>query len=247
MKRGPGDKSERGFVALPDLIGGGGSLARLLSERGVSAVEIPCIAFQPTDVGLDSIITEEDWEFVVISAPEAASIFAGAWVAAGRPAVAVACVGEKTRRELENRGLNSTAFAITAASGQDLAARARRTRTGRVLLPVSLRARTDMQEALEERGFSVRRVDVYDTVSVAWSDLQLSEAAQCSVVALASPSAIEVWAHRVGTRQHAVCFGESSAEGCRRAGFRRVSFPKQKGLQGWADECARAIEQSDEM
>lgn len=62
-----------------------------------------------------------------------------------------------------------------------------------------------------------------------------------AVVALASPSATEIWAERVGTSRPAACIGETSAEACRRAGFSQVFFPESPGLDGWADSVEQAL------
>eukprot|EP00961_Rhodomonas_salina_P017118 230257-Rhodomonas_salina.1 len=225
------------FVALPDLVGKG-SLAQLLAERDICAKEIPCIAFQKTDTPLANML-EEEWELVVISAPEAASLFVEAWIAAGRPRTDVACVGKKTKKALADNGMDGALLVLSAASGKDLAATTKPTKSRRVLLPVSVRARPDLQKMLEANGFSVLRLDIYDTVSVEWSEQQQRDAEMCSTVALASPSAIQIWRERVGTQCPVVCFGESSASACRTAGFEHVSSAARKGLEGWADEIAR--------
>jgi len=60
-------------------------------------------------------------------------------------------------------------------------------------------------------------------------------------VALASPSATEIWAERVGTRHPAACIGETSADACRRAGFSQVFFPESPGLDSWADAVEQAL------
>ena len=51
---------------------------------------------------------------------------------------------------------------------------------------------TELQIALEAKGFEVVRVDTYDSVSVAWSSDEQTLASTAAVVALASPSAIQV-------------------------------------------------------
>jgi uroporphyrinogen-III synthase len=63
----------------------------------------------------------------------------------------------------------------------------------RILLPVSVKARDDMQRMLEARGFAVHRVDAYDSASVPWNHEQTALAVSAPVVALASPTAIQVY------------------------------------------------------
>ena len=69
--------------------------------------------------------------------------------------------------------------------------------------------------------------------------MQLAENA--AAVALASPSATEIWAKRMGTRHPAACIGETSADACRKAGFLKVFFPEMPGLDGWAGAVEEAL------
>lgn len=52
--------------------------------------------------------------------------------------------------------------------------------------------RTELQIALEAKGFEVVRVNTYDSVDVEWSSDEHTLASAAVVVALASPSAIRV-------------------------------------------------------
>jgi uroporphyrinogen-III synthase len=61
---------------------------------------------------------------------------------------------------------------------------------------------TELQRALEARGFRVVRMDTYDSVIVQWSGDQHALAAAADVVALASPSAIRVSQGRARERAH---------------------------------------------
>ena len=61
------------------------------------------------------------------------------------------------------------------------------------------------------------------------------------MVALASPSAVKTWTERVGTEQSCACIGSTSATACREAGFERVFFPSNPGVEGWAQSVMDAI------
>eukprot|EP00957_Ditylum_brightwellii_P160974 12255943-Ditylum_brightwellii.AAC.1 len=67
------------------MIGGKGQLANLLDSKGIISYEIPCIAFERTKAPLSQILTQEEWEMVFISAPEAATIVLSAWCGAAKP------------------------------------------------------------------------------------------------------------------------------------------------------------------
>ena len=62
-----------------------------------------------------------------------------------------------------------------------------------------------------------------------------ADAARARVVTFASPSAVQVWAERVGTGSAAACIGETSAAACREAGWasERVFWPEKPGMDGW--------------
>lgn len=73
--------------------------------------------------------------------------------------------------------------------------------------------RMQSQEGLKERGFSVTRLNTYDTLPVKRIDPQdLALAKRAGVVAVASPSAIKSWVHFVGqqhsSRMAIACIGE---------------------------------------
>mmetsp|Transcript_24433 Transcript_24433/g.35479 ORF Transcript_24433/g.35479 Transcript_24433/m.35479 type:complete len:269 (-) Transcript_24433:1362-2168(-) len=234
-------------VALPDMIGGKGQLANLLDSKGIISYEIPCIAFERTKAPLSQILTQEEWEMVLMSAPEAATIVRSAWCEAAKPDIPFACVGEKTRNILLDAAIATayhppSSFSHPPSSGKELIARLPGPQTsGRVLLPVSARARGDTEDRLRARGYSVERIDTYDTVAVPWTKENCDAAAASAVVALASPSAIEEWVRRVGNDQRAVCFGGRSADACTRAGFASVSVSASPDIQGWADAIEDAL------
>ena len=192
------------YVALPDLIGRG-RLEDALERRGILGKEIPCMAFQSTGAPIAKLLTAEEWLFIIVTSPESASILLRAWHDAGNPDIPVACVGAETRAILRQGGLfpldvpirRQTQPGDGAGGGKELIA-ALPTIQGdpgvqRILLPVSVKARDDMQRMLEARGFAVHRVDTYDSASVPWNHEQRALAVSAPVVALASPTAIQVY------------------------------------------------------
>ena len=73
------------------------------------------------------------------------------------------------------------------------------------------------------------------TVPATWPAGADADAARARVVTFASPSAVQVWAERVGTGSAAACIGETSAAACREAGWasERVFWPEKPGMDGW--------------
>ena len=105
-----------------------------------------------------------------------------------------------------------------------------------MLYPASALAADTVADGLAARGFDVTRLDAYTTVAAAWPPGAADDAAaRARVVAFASPSAVRVWAERVGTGPAAACIGETSAAACREAGWasERVFWPDKPGMDGW--------------
>lgn len=232
--------SSQPFVALTREKGKNGKFQKMLEKRGIVGRELPCIAFESLGAPLPAALQEE-WEYVVVTSPEAASVFSEGWAAAGKPAIRVACVGTGTQQALLAVGVDPV-FVPSKATGKVLAAELPGPdRNGRVLYPASLKAATHVQDGLGARGFQVVRLNTYDTVSAAWTDSQMELGRTAAAVALASPSAAKIWAERMGTGHPAACIGETSAEACDKAGFRHVYFPESPGLDGWADSVEQAL------
>lgn len=68
----------------------------MLEERGISFYELPMIeTTEGPDKGqLESTLRTQDFDWIVLTSPEAASAFADSWHAAGSPEVRVAVVGK---------------------------------------------------------------------------------------------------------------------------------------------------------
>ena len=78
-------------------------------------------------------------------------------------------------------------------------------------------------------------MNTYETVPSIWSDEMLQAAKSVNIVTFASPSAVRVWAQRVGTASKAVVIGPSSARAAEAAGFTEIISPEgSKGLEAWA-------------
>lgn len=81
-------------------------------------------------------------------------------------------------------------------------------------------------EGLAARGIRTQRIDTYTTVPADWAPADLARAHAARLVTFGSPSAVRVWAERVGTAAAAVCIGETTAAEARNCGFADVVAPE---------------------
>lgn len=233
---------------------------RLPSDT-VSIIELPCIAHADgPDAGapFHAVLSQERFDYVAITSPEAARVFAAAWQEVATTTTtttppAVCAVGTATAEALRACGLDVT-FVPGKATAKTLAAELpSRTEAGdvtRVLYPASRQAADTLQRGLEARtdaAFAVTRLDTYDTVPAVWSrgeEAALLPSGATVVACFASPSAVAAWCHNTDRNCLAACIGETSARACREAGWEDVLHPAKPGLVGWADSVADAVERS---
>ena len=214
-------------------------LAEKLREAGFEPVSVPVVAYEKLEDGYEAlqIALTEPWDWVVLTSPEAARYFLGAWFLVGAPEVRVAAVGESTRDLLESQGLE-VAFLPSRAEGRALAAEL--PGSGRVLWPTSKRAGDELKEGLEARGFSVRRIDVYTLVPRTPSEAERQAAEGAKIVLFGSPSAVLAWTKAGLPKLPAACIGATTARRAEAAGFSPVAYPPRPGLSGWV-EAVRSL------
>lgn len=226
--------------------------------------QIPCIAHEDgPDLPLLPTALQDTpgLAYVVVTSPEAAKVFISGWKAAGSPvAISVACVGAATGETLEKGGVTPV-FTPSKATGETLTAELPFPEGSSpphvVLYPASAQASNQLEDGLKARGFHVRRLDTYDTVPARW-DADFETAAQrVSVAAFGSPSAVKIWAARVGVfranhgirdgeRERgaiAACIGNTSATACREAGWpeEAIFYPESPGIEAWAKAVRDAL------
>ena len=116
-----------------------------------------------------------EFEYVVVTSPEAAAVLLQGWREAGQPTLRyVASIGKSTSDALRLGGLE-VAFEPTKATARtlaaelpDLLAASSSGRGCRVLYPASAKAATTLQDGLAARGFKVARLDTYSTEPSCW-------------------------------------------------------------------------------
>jgi uroporphyrinogen-III synthase len=85
-------------VLLTREAGKNAAVINMLEARGISYYELPMIETTdgPDKLKLESTLRTEKFDWIVLTSPEAASVFADSWQAAGTPVVRIAVVGKGT-------------------------------------------------------------------------------------------------------------------------------------------------------
>ncbi|XVF36225.1 hypothetical protein REPUB_Repub19eG0040100 [Reevesia pubescens] len=176
-------------------------LIAAMDEHGINYLELPLIQHTkgPDLDRLASVLSAETtFDWIVITSPEAGSVFLEAWKEAGTPSVRIGVVGAGTASIFENLMQSSKqsldiAFTPSKATGKVLASELPKDGNKRctVLYPASVKASNEIEEGLSSRGFEVVRLNTYTTVPIDHVDqIVLEKALSAPVVAVASPSAI---------------------------------------------------------
>ena len=235
------------------------NIKQIISSSSGSAMEvneIPCIAHAdgPDSEILGKTLSSNNFDYIAITSPEAANVFATAWIDEGRPEVGqVAAVGKATQEALKGYGID-VAFVPTKATAatlvKELPPLEEATIEGRstsLLYPASAKAQDTLQNGLEDRGFTVTRLNTYDTVTASWTPEEESLAKATTVACFASPSAVKAWVkntqHLDCPRALAACIGETSFAACKKNGWREedIFYPEKPGIDGWAESVADAL------
>lgn len=202
---------------------------------------------------LPSLLRDTSFDWIVITSPEAGSVFLEAWKAAGTPNVKIGVVGAGTA-SIFNEVMQSSgrsldiAFAPSKATGKVLASELPKSEKKRctVLYPASSKASNEIEEGLSNRGFEVVRLNTYTTVPVDNVDqMVLQQAIFCPVVAVASPSSVRAWVNLIPESEQwnnsVACIGETTASAAKRLGLKNVFFPMHPGFEGWVGSIFEAL------
>ncbi|XP_004291136.1 PREDICTED: uroporphyrinogen-III synthase, chloroplastic-like [Fragaria vesca subsp. vesca] len=247
--------SPRPKVVVTRERGKNAKLIASLAKQGISCLELPLIQHTrgPDRDRLSTVLTDTVFDWIVITSPEAGSVFLESWKDAGTPNVKVGVVGAGTASVFEevlqsSKTSLSLAFVPSKATGKVLASELPRSRKDKctVLYPASAKAGNEIEEGLSNRGFEVTRLNTYTTGPVDHVDqMVLKQALSAPVVAVASPSAVRAWVNLISESEQwnnsVACIGETTAKAARRLGLRNVYYPVQPGLEGWVDSIVEAL------
>ncbi|GAV69037.1 HEM4 domain-containing protein [Cephalotus follicularis] len=241
--------------------GKNGKLINALDKHGINCLELPLIQhMQGPDLDrLSSVLSDTSFDWIVITSPEAGSVFLEAWKVAGTPNVKVGVVGAGTASVFEeviesSQSLLDVAFMPSKATGKVLASELPKNgnKKCRVLYPASVKASNEIEEGLSSRGFEVMRLNTYTTEPVHHVDrMVLKQAVSAPVVAVASPSAVHAWVNIISDSERwsnsVVCIGETTASAAKRSGLRDVYYPTHPGLEGWVGSILEALRTHDHI
>ncbi|KAI5656184.1 hypothetical protein M9H77_24977 [Catharanthus roseus] len=236
-------------------------LIKALDNHGIDCLELPLIqhAQLPDLERLSSLLRKTYFDWIVITSPEAGSVFLDAWISAGNPSVRVAVVGAGTASTFEGisrplREYLDVAFAPSKATGKVLASELPNCGNARcaVLYPASAKASNEIEEGLSKRGFEVTRLNTYTTAPVNHVDPKvLNQALTAPVVAVASPSAVRAWVNLIPELERwensVACIGETTASAAKRLGLTNVYYPTDPGLYGWIDSILEALKVHEQV
>ncbi|WJX36288.1 uroporphyrinogen-III synthase [Trifolium repens] len=146
-------------------------------ERGKNAKLITALVLTSTFpllrfFSLSTALHYNAFDWVVITSPEAGSVFLEAWRAAGMPHVRIGVVGSGTASifkealQSSNQSLD-VAFTPSKATGKVLATELPKIgNKTTILYPASAKASHEIGEGLSSRGFEVTRMNTYTMVKL---------------------------------------------------------------------------------
>ncbi|KAL9446144.1 hypothetical protein AB3S75_013917 [Citrus x aurantiifolia] len=236
--------------------GKNGKLIKALAKHRIDCLELPLIqhAQGPDTDRLSSVLKADTiFDWIIITSPEAGSVFLEAWKEAGTPNVRIGVVGAGTASIFEEVIQSSkcsldVAFSPSKATGKILASELPKNGNKKctVLYPASAKASNEIEEGLSNRGFEVVRLNTYTTEPVHHVDQTvLKQALSIPVVAVASPSAVRSWVNLISDTEQwsnsVACIGETTASAAKRLGLKNAYYPTHPGLEGWVDSILEAL------
>lgn len=183
--------------------------------------------------------------WIVLTSPEAASVFVDAWRKAKYPTLGrIATVGRATSEALFAVGLD-VSFQPSKANAKTLVKEfpVPLEKNEPLLYPASAKASGEVVDGLTKRGFAVTRLNTYSTETVKF-DLETKRFAEgAHIVTFASPSAVRGWIENMGVKEDipVACIGETSATAAKKAGYRQVHYPDKPGTEGWLHAICEAV------
>ena len=215
----------------------------------IDLLEMPCIEHADgcDYESLAPTLLSQRWDYIAITSPEAAKVLASAWDGVRNDPLPVVAVGKATEARLRDSDIPVT-FVPSKATAKTLAAELELVSgksSTNVLYPASAKAKTTLQDGLTERGFTVTRLNTYDTITATWGDDEKKSSDKVQVACFASPSSVKGWLKNTenNTRVLAACIGETSATACKELGWEenQIFFPENPGLDGWVEAIYKAI------
>jgi len=190
--------------------------AERLRAAGHDVLELPLIRYEilPTPRDLDA--GAFDW--ILFTSPQGVKAFVETGLNPGK--ARIAALGNGTAAALNDVNLRDE-LQLGTLDGAEFAREfvARVAETGRVLLPGPNRRLEEPRGSLENAGFTVRELALYETGPVPRAALPAVEFAPGDIVFFCSPSTVRAFVAAWDERPRCVTIGETTARPARDAGF----------------------------
>jgi uroporphyrinogen-III synthase len=268
------ERAKKNVVVLTREAGKNEQMRKIVSQppfgENVSVLEMPLVESVPAEDAerLRETLETKQFQWIIVTSPEAAKVFTNAWVEAGKPeGLNIGTVGGGTTRALPSQEEMKWArlFTPTKALGEVVAeelpldlddgdSKDSKNSNREVLYPCSKKAAKTIQNGLSSRGFTVTRLNTYSTEQV--TDIPkdvLEKAVEANVVTFGSPSAVKAWKsltldmleERGGKHPTYACIGQTSANACEDCELPDVWHPENPGMEGWAEVVKLCLEQDE--
>ena len=183
-------------VVVTRAAGQASSLAHRIAAIGAVPVVVPVIATAPPlDDGAALRLAVEDlderFDWVVLTSPTAAAVFASA-LGTSSCGARIAAVGPGTADAMVEHGL-TVSLTPRRSMAEGLLDSMSELPPARVLLPQAAGARPVLAVGLAELGWDVTVVQAYRTMAVVPTDHERAEARSCDAIVFTSSSTVDAW------------------------------------------------------
>ncbi len=190
--------------------------AAQLDRAGLRHLELPLVQYAPLPVPADLAPAQFDW--IVFTSPQGVRAFAALKPELGAARCAV--LGHGTARAVTEAGW-PVAFNAGALDGAGFVAEFLQAghKPGDVLLPGPKRRLTEPRASLQEAGYTVQELPLYETLPTDPAAIAAAELRGTDVLFFCSPSAVRAFAGARADKPRCVAIGRTTADACRQAGL----------------------------
>jgi uroporphyrinogen-III synthase len=225
----------------------GDELARLLEERGATAVLAPTIELYPADDLEElarSVVGLAEGRFSWLVVTSRAGVEALARAGMGPIEASVAAVGEGTARALRDRGVEPAVVPSTYTT--EALAEAMPEGRGEVLLARADIAPDGLEDALAAKGWTPVRVDAYRTAparELPEEARRLLDEGEVDAITFTSASTVDGFVALAGPIRgpKVACIGPVTAERARRAGLPVDAVAEPHTIEGLVAALERVL------
>jgi len=190
--------------------------AERLRAAGRPHASLPLVWYAPLSLPASRDFTTFDW--ILFTSPQGVRAFVDLQPDIGGARCAV--LGHGTATALRNAGWRDDLNA-GALTGDDFATKflAQAGQPGKVLLPGPKRRLTEPRASLENAGYVVQELPLYETRPSDPAIVAGAELRPDDMIFFCSPSAVQAFAAARDDKPQCVAIGKTTADACRAAGF----------------------------